>query len=408
VSRSAATDWADLLRHIIELGTAERDLRTVLRRVAELVVEATSSDACFVHVVDREVNELVLMGATPASFDHLLGTIRLRVGEGLAGWTAAHREPSVVDDKWADPRYLYIPALRGEDYKSLVSVPMLRPEGEVVGVLNVHSREAGHFAEGDVARLRDVASLLAGIVENAVLYDSLAKRETELARFAAEMVQLQEMDRRQLANDIHDGISQRIVSAWYHLRAASALSNDPRVHGELGTTERLLSEALDEARGAIAGLRPVVLDDLGLSAAIASLAASLGGDVEVNLDLEQSRLPSHIETALYRIAQEALQNVVKHSAAQQVSVTLKQAAAGTRLEVTDDGRGFRATGELGDSSYGLVIMQERASLVGARVEIRSQPGAGTTVVVNVPSELYQDSQRPPEDRAGRAPFRPRP
>ncbi|MGH9122588.1 MAG: GAF domain-containing protein, partial [Acidimicrobiales bacterium] len=176
------------------------------RRVAELVAGAAGADACFVHFLDSDANELVLMGATPESFDELGGTIRLRVGEGIAGWVAKHTEPVIVENKWEDPRYVYIPALRGEDFSSLVSVPMLRPGGVVVGVLNTHSHHPNHFSSEHADRLFEVATLLAGIVENSVLMDRLARREEELAEFAANTIELQENDRRRVAADIHDGI----------------------------------------------------------------------------------------------------------------------------------------------------------------------------------------------------------
>jgi two-component system, NarL family, sensor kinase len=89
-----------------------------------LVTEATASDVCFVHVLDDERQRLVLMGATPP-FTSLSGTVELALGEGVAGWVALHAEPAVVPDKWKDDRYVYIPALRGEDYESLVSVPLM-------------------------------------------------------------------------------------------------------------------------------------------------------------------------------------------------------------------------------------------------------------------------------------------
>jgi two-component system NarL family sensor kinase len=181
--------WADLLRGIIAIVGEEHDLRAVLRDVAELVVSATAADACFVHVVDRATGEVSLMGATPAQFDELSGTIRLRIGEGVAGWVAQHGRPAVVDDKWSDPRYRYIPALRGEDFDALVSVPLLRPQGVVVGVLNVHAREPHHFDDDTVVRLQEVASLLAGIVEGAVLHDRIRRREAELERFAARTIE---------------------------------------------------------------------------------------------------------------------------------------------------------------------------------------------------------------------------
>lgn len=393
-SSTTDTAWTDVLRQVIGLSMVERDLRTTLRRVGELVAAVTSADACFVHVVDRDMGELVLMGATPPEFDRLAGTIRLRVGEGLAGWTAAHGEPAVVDDKWADPRYVYIPELRGEEYSSLLSVPLLRPEGLVVGVLNLHSRRPGHFTVSDADRLREVASLLAGIVENAVLYDRLARRETDLARFAADMVELQELDRRRVAADIHDGISQRLVSAAYHLDAARARAAEPEIRSEIESAESLVADALTEAKHAITGLRPVVLDDLGLNAALRSLAASLGGDVEIETDLQECDVPPHVETALYRIAQEALQNVVKHARARRVRIVTRGDSASARLEIADDGAGFDVGTEPGHLAYGLVIMEERAKLVGGLLEVRSQMGSGTTVIARVPAALTEDSLQP--------------
>ncbi len=383
--------WSDLLRQIIELSTAERNLREVLRRVAEFVAATTKGDACFVHVVDHDAREIVLMGATPEQFDKLAGTIRLRLGEGVAGWVAQFAKPAVIPDKWSDPRYVYIPALKGEEFNSMISVPLLRPGGVVVGVLNVHSRAADHFAPDDAARLGEVASVLAGIVENAVLYDNLARREVDVARFAAKTIEMQELDRRQIAANIHDGISQRLVSAWYHLRAARALAHDEAVLAEIDASEALVSDALDEARHAIVGLRPAILDDLGLTAGLTSLATSLGSDAEIEVDLSGVALAAHIETALYRISQEALQNVMKHSGAEHVRIGLQEAGDGSViLTVSDDGVGFDPAQSAPATAYGLQGMQERAALIGAQLEVRSRIGEGSTVIVTVPRSPHAD------------------
>ncbi len=390
--------WPQLLRQIIELNTEERNLRRVLRRVAEFVVATTRADACFVHLVDRETNEIVLMGATPEEFDQLAGTIRLAIGQGVSGWVAQHARPTVVGDKWSDPRYVYIPSLKGEEFSSLISVPLLRPGGVVIGVLNVHSRHVDHFRAGDVTRLGEVANVLAGIVENAIFYDRLAKREAEIERFAAQTIELQELDRRRIAANIHDGISQRLVSAWYHLRAARALvlssEAGPALLAEIETSEALLSDALEEARNAIGGLRPAVLDDLGLTAGLTSLASSLGSDAEIELDLDTCTLPAHVETALYRISQEALQNVMKHAQAQHVHIGLHEAADGrVVLTIGDDGVGFEPSDASGSQSYGLPGMQERAALIGAQLDLRSRRGEGSAVIVTLPG-------RPAPARAG--------
>jgi signal transduction histidine kinase len=398
-------DWTAVLRRIIELSTEERNLRAVVRRAADLVVGTTTADACFVHVVDNEAGGLVLAGATPETFDALAGTIRLRLGEGVAGWVAERGEPALIDDKWTDSRYVYIPALRGEEFASMLSVPMLRPEGVVVGVLNVHAHGANHFNPHDLDRLTEVAGLLAGIVENAVLYDRLATRERQLEQFAARTIELQEVERRRIAGDIHDGISQRLVSASYHLSAARALSGPGEALVELQATSALLTDALDEAHRAIVGLRPSVLDDLGLAAGISSLAGSLGADVvtEVRVELESHQLPAHVETALYRIVQETLQNVAKHAHASNVDIALVWRDGCARLTVHDDGVGFDARGPARPMSFGLVGMAERAALLGAHLDVSSQVGEGTTITVTVP--IGSSPLAGPDDRHRRS--RPR-
>jgi signal transduction histidine kinase len=377
-----------LLRRIIEVTSSDLNLREVAEQVAVLVTDATASDVCFVHVLDEPRQRLVLMGATPP-FTSLSGTVELALGEGVAGWVALNAEPAVVPDKWKDDRYVYIPALRGEDYESLVSVPLLSRGQTVVGVINVHAQKPRRYGEHDVALLTQVGNLMARTIENARLYERLAERERLLEDFAARTIDVQEMERRHLAGEIHDGISQRLISLWYHLQAAEAFSVDPAVvNHELAAAKELTTAALDEARRAIAGLRPSVLDDLGLGPSLESLAHTVAGP-QVDVEIVPCRLPPHVEVALYRIAQEALQNVMKHASAERVTLRLSTGNGAVHLVVEDDGRGFRP-GEPGRTrngapSYGLVGMRERAELVGARLQITSKPGKGTRVQVELPA-----------------------
>jgi signal transduction histidine kinase len=362
----------------------------VAEQVAVLVADATASDVCFVHVLDEARHRLVLMGATPP-FTSLSGTVELALGEGVAGWVALNAEPAIVPDKWKDDRYVYIPALRGEDYESLVSVPLLGRGHRVVGVINVHSQKPRRYGEHDLALLTQVGNLMARTIENARLYERLAEREQMLEQFAARTVDAQEMERRHLAGEIHDGISQRLISLWYHLQAADAFAADRAVvTHELGAAKDLTSAALDEARRAIAGLRPSVLDDLGLGPSLESLAHTVAGP-EVEVEIVPCRLPPHVEVALYRIAQEALQNVMKHASAERVTVRLSTLNGTVHLVVEDDGQGFRPAevgrNRNGAPSYGLVGMRERAELVGARLQVTSKLGTGTRVQVELPAAL---------------------
>jgi len=272
---------------------------------------------------------------------------------------------------------------------SLVSVPLLGRGQHVVGVLNVHACKPRRYGEHDVDLLTQVGNLMARTIENARLYERLAQREQMLEQFAARTVDAQEMERRHLAGEIHDGISQRLISLWYHLQAADAFAVDPAVvTHELGAAKDLTSAALDEARRAIAGLRPSVLDDLGLGPSLESLAHTVSGP-EVEVEIAPCRLSPHVEVALYRIAQEALQNVMKHANAERVTLRLSTLKGAVHLVVEDDGRGFRpaevSRNRNGSPSYGLVGMRERAELVGAHLQVTSKPGSGKNAPPPLPN-----------------------
>jgi len=141
---------------------------------------------------------------------------------------------------------------------------------------------------------------------------------------------------------------------------------------------------MEEARLAIGGLRPPVLDDLGLAGGLASLVKSVPG-LQIAAELSDERLTEPIEIALYRIAQEALQNVVKHAAATSALVIFSVRGSMARLEVRDDGAGFNPREQqTSESGYGLTSMAQRAELVGGTLSIRSRAGSGTSIIVNVP------------------------
>ncbi|WP_433297915.1 GAF domain-containing protein [Pseudonocardia sp. CA-142604] len=382
-----------LLMRIIETISAGLDLDAVAQRVAVVITEMTATDVCFVHLIDDSGRHLELRGATPP-FERVVRRIELSVGEGVAGWVAAHREPVViVQDKFADPRYKYIPELRGEDFTSLVSVPIITRLGALVGVLNVHTRLRREFTGADVQLLRSIAGLIAGAMDNARLHRRLAEREEALERFTERMVRMQELDRRRLAGEIHDGIGQRIVSLSFYLSAAADLvgTNATLAGEQIDKAQQLAAAALDEVSAAMTGLRPSVLDDLGLAASLESLAhASPELDVDVQVCAEA--LPEHLETALYRIAQESLQNVVKHASAQNVEIRLKVSSGTVLLEVSDDGVGFDPASvpeseSPGSGGYGLSGMLQRAELLGGRLEVDSAPGRGSTLRVRVPLRL---------------------
>ena len=257
---------------------------------------------------------------------------------------------------------------------------------------NVHTVQRREFTNRDVELLLVIGRLIAGALHQARLHRRLVARERAHENFVEQVIEAQEIERRRLAGDIHDGISQRLVTLSYRLDAATRAVGDPEMMAEqLSKARELVDLTLQEARAAISGLRPPVLDDLGLSGGLASLARSIPEiDMEVNLD--DTRLPDHIEIALYRIAQECLQNVVKHARATNARLTFAvgpgESGDLVRLEIVDNGVGFDTLehplggDEMG--GYGLLSMAERAEIVGGRLNIRSRPGSGTAVTATIP------------------------
>ncbi|TFV58101.1 GAF domain-containing protein [Mycobacterium sp. PS03-16] len=377
-----------LLRELIQAASSGPGVEPLAAAAARMITAATATDVCFVHVLDDSDRSLTLAGATPP-FDSEIGKIRLPLGQGISGWVASHREPVVIShDKESDPRYMPFRSLRGKDFTSMVSVPMETDPGGLVGVLNVHTVQRREFTARDVELLLVIGRLIAGALHQARLHRQLVARERAHENFVEQVIEAQELERRRLAGDIHDGISQRLVTLSYRLDAAARAVHDPAMVAEqLGKARELIDLTLGEARAAISGLRPPVLDDLGLAGGLASLARSIP-DVHIDVDLAERRLPDHIELALYRIAQECLQNVVKHARARTARLTFTVSGEAARLEIVDDGVGFdtleHPLGGDDMGGYGLLSMAERAEIVGGRLEIRSRPGSGTAVTATIP------------------------
>lgn len=383
-----------VLNRIIEVLFSGCQLGAVLRSAAELIGDATSADACFVHLLDSSGERLILRAATGA-YKPLVGKIEFKAGEGVAGWVAEHREAVIIEeDKWADPRYKYIPELGDDLFTSMISLPLISARGASIGAVNIHTQERRSFPPEDVAFLKHVASLVAAAIEHAALFRDLARKERALQLVVAGTIEAQEEERRRVAMEIHDGVMQQLISIWYRMNACeSSLDRDPQAaRRELEVAKDLIDEALDEARAAIYDLRPTTLDDLGLAPALEVLARRALGDelgVKVSAHLTDP-IPSHVETALYRLAQEAINNIRKHAGRCSVRIELRSGSIGeVEMVVSDTGTGFDLQSyerQHPETSFGLLGMKERVDLLGGYLDINSSPGSGTSVHVRVPLE----------------------
>jgi signal transduction histidine kinase len=222
--------------------------------------------------------------------------------------------------------------------------------------------------------------------------DELRRRDEARTRLLEQIITAQEEERRRIARELHDETGQSLTSLTLGLAAITQSRDVDAMHERAGELRALAGRTLDEVHNLARGLRPSILDDLGLVPALErhlkEYETSRGLAVDLHARGFAHRLPGSVEIAVYRIVQEALTNIAKHADASAVSVLLECRDDSVRIIVEDDGRGFdaRAVFESGDADrrLGLHGMHERALLLGGNLTVESAPGRGTTVFANIP------------------------
>jgi PAS domain S-box-containing protein len=251
--------------------------------------------------------------------------------------------------------------------------------------------------EEELRRARDelelhVSERTANLVTiNTQLHQEIAQRERVEAALRQEQELLQHLlslsdnDRKLVAYEIHDGLVQYVTAALMHLDSFLHVMPAGTPRENIDVSRRLLRDALAEARRLISGLRPPILDEAGIVAALEYLVGEQTDDCRIELvrNVQTPRFPPLIESALFRICQEALTNIRKHSKAGHATVELNEEAGHVRLAISDDGVGFDPT-HITARTFGLQGIRERARLLGGQATITSASGAGTQVIVELP------------------------
>ncbi|WP_433057816.1 GAF domain-containing sensor histidine kinase [Dactylosporangium sp. CS-033363] len=295
---------------------------------------------------------------------------------GLLG--AMLRDPSPVRsaDIRTHPRFEGWPAAHPE-MADFLGMPIVDGE-EILGELFLANKRGGAFDAGDEELLKLLAAHAAIAIVNARLYER--GRELSIVE-----------ERQRIARELHDAVTQKLFSLRLTAEAAAALvERDPaRAAAELDVVRRLAAEATAELKSIVVGLRPIDLAGDGLAAALRRQAELLDRVHDATVTFAEDpvpRLPTAREEAAYRVAQEALHNALRHAAATHITVELRRTPPGVTLTVTDDGRGFSAgdTAAPARPRLGLASMRERARAAGGRLLIRSAPGEGTVVTMEVP------------------------
>lgn len=407
-SERMTTELSSLLS-VSEILTSLRDLSDLagaLGSALDKTLEVMKADSGGILLSDRE-GERLRYRAHRGLLVGYASRVRPRVGKGLFGEVAQTGQMAAVADVAADPR-TEPDRLAAEGLVSLVALP-LSSKDRVLGVLWVGNRQARHYSEGDLRLLGGVARQITTAVENARLHREVQFKEEIRGELLKDIITIQEEERRRIARELHDETSQDIVSLNANLEAATGMLPETadKVKEILRKAQSLGVGILDEIHKLIYELRPSLLDDLGLVAAARWLAdnnlAAAGIKVHFKVTGKTTRLPSSLEIALFRVIQEAVSNIARHSRAKNAAIGLIFRKKVVKIKISDDGLGFDLAEAVSSKQrprgLGLLGMRERVEQANGTIEIHSHPGGGgTEVEIEIPlSEEAQVEQNKNND-----------
>jgi signal transduction histidine kinase len=294
---------------------------------------------------------------------------------------------------WSESRSLFDNSL-SQGAISIAGFPLKLGE-QALGVLFVASSSRRAFTSADIRFLNLLADQAAVALGNASLFKNLHEREERLRALIGKMAHIQDEERRLIGLDLHDGLTQIVISANMHINALDAFIAEelnPQAAQELETSRSLIKQAIDEARRVITELRPTMIEDFGLEEGLRRYVNDFCDlehwDCEVVTKIDGLKVPTAVEAAIFRIAQEALTNARKYARTEKMRVELVQENESLLLRVQDWGQGFEVSMIEQDEAehLGLIGMQERAQMINGVCKIESQLGKGTCVEVILPLE----------------------
>jgi signal transduction histidine kinase len=345
-------------------------LHEVLREVMRFAAAVVECDSCFVYVLEKD--ELVLR-ASKNPHPEIIDRLKLKLGEGITGWVAEHREPVAVPrNAMRDPRFKFFNDLPEDRFEAFLSVPLMS-RGRLVGVLNLQNRKPHQYSKREISMISTVGTM--------------AGAEIEMAR-------LQDEERRRIGREVHDSLGQDLVAAKIFLRRIPSDSfADAHWSSFVKEAAEAVDRALQQVRSLSYLLHPPFAEDMGLVTAlryyVEGVSQRTGIQVTTKLPAEFSRLPFEVEATIFRVVQESLINVYRHSESKVAEVELARSGHSLQVRVRDYGNGRGATKpDLEKLGVGISGMRERVRGLGGEFRIYdAEPGTAVEVELPIPAAL---------------------
>ncbi len=376
------------LNIIASVVSQSLDLDTVLSNALDKILETMKVNTGGILLLDEERQMLCYRVYHGLSKEYVQA-VCCRMGEGIAGRAAQIGEPILVEDISKDSRAAYPDLINAEGLRAFASVP-LRSKDKILGVINIANREARKFSPEDIQLLDSIAAQIAIAIENAKLHQEVQRKDEIRGELLREIFSIQEEERKRIARELHDETSQTLASLAASLEAMVGMLPPAadNIKARLRKAQSLSISLLDEMHKLIYELRPTLLDDLGLVAAIRWLADNNLGAAGVRVDFKtagrERRLPPQLEIMLFRVIQEAVSNIVRHAHAKNVGISLHFKKSVIRVHVKDDGGGFNIEEAISSKDrprgLGILGMRERVELMNGTLRIQSHLGSGGTEI----------------------------
>jgi signal transduction histidine kinase/AmiR/NasT family two-component response regulator len=377
-------------------------LQSIVDSAARLIPASTSG---VIHLVDEAAGKLIPR-ATLAPEVNIREKLEMPIGEGIAGLVVQAKRLINVPNVEEDPRFLTIDTPTPK--KSLLTAPLLI-DGDCIGTLSLNSDQVGAFSADDERLLTTLAAQAAVAVRNARLFEQaqreiaerkraeeeVTKHRRDLQSLSAQLINAQEAERKRISRELHDEMGQALTAMSINLAAIEKEllpELSPMIRERLAETSSLADQTLEQVRELSLDLRPSMLDDLGLLPTLRWYVNRYAKRLDIEVEFEaidfEERLAAEVETALYRVVQEALTNAARHAQANRVRIRLEREESTVAGLIEDDGQGFNveevAGRETSERGAGLLGIRERVASLGGRFRIQSRPGQGTRLSLEIP------------------------
>jgi signal transduction histidine kinase len=429
--RARTADLTRSVNELIALGEVGRainstlDLETVLQTIVTRANQLAGMDGCTIWEYDETAEEFRQRAASYADkrdeevLDPFYRATPIPKGQGLTGRAALQREPVQIPDIMVEGAYAspWRTPLRQTGHRALVVVPLLREE-QVIGVLGVRRKTPGAFDPETVRLLQAFAAHSALAIQNARLFRQIADKsaqleervevrtadlrqsQQELRALSGRLLFAHETESRRIARELHDDLNQglALLSVEMELLGQSPSESAGEFGGRMQELLARVRQLSSSVHALSHRLHPAKLEQLGLIATVSGLCRELAQAHGLEIEFTHHQMPEVVspETALclYRLAQEALRNAIKHGGARRVCVDLTGSADAVSLRIVDDGVGFDPSLIQGKEGLGLVSMRERAIHLGGEITIDSRPSHGTRIDVRLPVVVTEQAERP--------------